>query len=65
MDSIIEGVSLFPHDTSGERIRLSLCCDDMDTALTLKDKLLGKYPAIEVRDNRTRKVEVYRRTENN
>lgn len=64
-DFIWEGVSLFPCDGSGERLKLSLCCDDMETALALKDQLLEKYyPVIEVRDNRTRKVEMYKRTEN-
>lgn len=63
-DFIWKGVSLFPCDGSGERLKLSLCCDDMETALALKDQLLEKYPIIEVRDNGTRKVEMYKRTEN-
>lgn len=62
-DFIWEGVSLFPCDGSGKRLKLSLCCDDMEIALALKDQLMEKYPVIEVQDNGTRRVEAYKRAE--
>lgn len=62
-DFVWEGVDVWALDEQGEQYTWSDTCCDMETALKRKDKLLQKYPQVVVRDNETRKKEIFKRKE--
>lgn len=54
-----EGVDVHALDKNGKRYSWGYTCCDMEAALQKKDKLLKKYPQVVVRDNTTRKEEMF------
>ena len=48
-------------DGNGKALDWCYSCGSMEKALKKKDELLERYPEVTVRDNATRKVEVFRR----
>lgn len=54
-----EGVDVHALDENGKRYSWGYTCCDMEAALQKKDELLKKYPQVAVRDNTTRKEEMF------
>lgn len=53
------GVDVRAIDADGNRLTWCYSCSDMKSAMARKDILLGTYPQVAVRDNATRKEEVF------
>ncbi|MDE6621615.1 MAG: hypothetical protein K2K74_14255 [Lachnospiraceae bacterium] len=58
-DFIWEGVDVHALDQNGKRYSWGYTCCDMEAALQKKDELLKKYLQVVVRDNATRKEEMF------
>lgn len=54
-----EGVNVYAFDEEGKRCRWGYTCNTMEDALNKKDELLKKYPQVAVRDNATRKENLF------
>ncbi len=55
-----EGADVRAIDGNGKPLDWCYSCGSMEKALKTKDELLERYPEVTVRDNATRKVEVFR-----
>jgi hypothetical protein len=56
-----EGVNVYPVE-EGKKLNWGYSCSTMETAEQKKEELLGKYDQVIIRDNRTRRESIYRRT---
>jgi len=54
-----EGVDVYVLDKNGESLKWRYTCSSMERALTRKDEFLEKYDFVVVRDNKTRKEQIY------
>lgn len=53
------GADVWAFDENGKKLDWCYSCSNMKRALEKKDELLKKYPQVAVRDNATRKEEVF------
>lgn len=58
-----EGADVHPINKTGKRISWGYSCRTMEIAIKKKEELLEKYPKVAVRDNATRKEQIYERRE--
>ena len=58
-----EGAEVRPVDESEKTFHFGYSCKSMEDALKRKDELLQKYPCVAVRENSTRKEQLFRREE--
>lgn len=60
-DFVWEGADIYLLDAGGRKTGQGYYCSSMEAALKKKDSLLERYLCVAVRDNSTRKEQVFRR----
>ena len=54
-----EGIYVYPIDGTGKRVGWWYSCRSMEDVMLKKDQLLAEYPQVAIRDNATRKEQIF------